>query len=438
MPPVGGFVQAMQARAPPQVHISCRVGNRSFPSPSNPLTDTASPALAPRHFATLDGVRGLAVLAVMVLHFTIITPQAGVGAVLVEITGLGWAGVDLFFVLSGFLITGILVDTKGRPGYFKNFYARRSLRIFPLFYAYLLAVLVLLPKLLQQVPDPLSSKLMTAAYLGNFLMAFGGWEALPGHTTHLWSLAVEEQFYLIWPFIIYLLPRGQKFRLCVAVIVTAWVLRLAFHYWWPTGIPGYVLLPARADALAAGGLLALHVREPGWEDRLRPWVGRLALLGAGLLLVTPLLDPGTTGGAFTPLHLHVQLLAYPGVIALSVALVLWAVLPTADGAHAVVDSPALQRIGRISYGMYLLHIPLRNTLVNRVFPNGDVPPLLGSQLLMQLAIVLFGIGVTYVVASISWAYFESPILRLKRHFETQPVLAAATSGAGSRVAATTE
>jgi peptidoglycan/LPS O-acetylase OafA/YrhL len=383
------------------------------------LTSIAPIDVTPRHIPALDGVRGLAVLAVLILHFTIISPPAGVGGVLVDLAGLGWAGVDLFFVLSGFLITGILVDTKGGVSFFRNFYARRSLRIFPLFYAFLFAVLVVLPALTHSAPDSLSSKLLTAGYLGNFLMAFGGWEALPGHTTHLWSLAVEEQFYLIWPFVIFLFPRTRKFQVCIAIIVGAWFLRVAFHTWWPSGIPGYVLLPARADTLAAGGLLALHVRREGWETRLRPWVGRLALAGVLLLLLMIFVDPMSGDGTFTPLHLHVQMFGYPGVMALSVALVLWAVLPAIGGrAHPLVESSVLQRLGRISYGMYLLHIPLRNVLVNRVFPDGQLPQLLGSSLLTQGFIILAGIGITYVVASASWTYFESPILRLKRYFES--------------------
>lgn len=386
------------------------------------MTAIAPIGVAPKHIPALDGVRGVAVLAVMILHFTFMAPSNAVQATLVEVVGLGWAGVDLFFVLSGFLITGILVDTKRRQSYFKNFYARRSLRIFPLFYAYLLVVLVLWPALADSAPESTASKLLTATYLGNFLMAFGGWEALPGHTTHLWSLAVEEQFYLIWPFAIFLLPRARKYQLCVGVIIGAWCLRAALHLWWPDGTPGYVLLPARADALAAGGLLALEVRREGWEVRLRPWVVRLVLAGVTLLMLTLALDPIAGDGAFTPLHLHVQLLAYPGVMALSAALVLWAVLPPATGTrHTLVESGLLQGLGRISYGMYLLHIPLRNVLTHRVFPGGRMPALLGSELLTQTLVVLAGIAITYVVASVSWTLFESPILRLKRHFETAAV-----------------
>jgi peptidoglycan/LPS O-acetylase OafA/YrhL len=383
------------------------------------VTAIAPIGVAARHIPALDGVRGLAVLTVMILHFTVIKPAAGAGAVLVDIIGLGWAGVDLFFVLSGFLITGILVDTKGNLSYFRNFYVRRALRIFPLFYAFLLIVLVLWPAVSATPADSLSSKLITATYLGNFLMAFGGWEALPGHTTHLWSLAVEEQFYLIWPFVIYLLPRHRKVQLCAAVIMGAWLLRVGFHSLWPTGIPGYVLLPARVDTLAAGGLLALLVRRDGWEVMLRPWVSRLVLVGVTLLLVTLAVDPVAGDGPFAPLDLHVQMLAYPGVMALSLALVLWAVLPTPGGSrHPFIEAGALRRLGQISYGMYLLHIPLRNLMVNRVFPDSDVPELLGSEILTQLLIVLAGIGITYVVAAASWKFFESPILRFKRYFET--------------------
>jgi peptidoglycan/LPS O-acetylase OafA/YrhL len=400
------------------------------------LTAIARVSGATRVIPALDGVRGLAVLTVMILHFTIVEPTSVAAETLVELIHLGWAGVDLFFVLSGFLITGILLDSKDRPSFFRNFYARRALRIFPLFYVFLLAVLVVWPAVSGAPADSAKSKFLTAAYLGNFLMAFGGWEALPGHTTHLWSLAVEEQFYLIWPFVVYLLPRQRTLQVCVAMIIGAWFLRLGFHSLWPTGAAGYVLLPARADTLAAGGILAILVRQASWQESLRPWVSRFVLAGVLLLLFTILLDPVAGDGSFTPLHLHVQLLAYPGVMALSLALVLWAVLPNPTTTrHPLLESRLLRRFGQISYGMYLLHIPLRNVVVHRLFPDSRLPSLLGSTLVTQALILVAGIALTYIVASASWSLFESPILRLKRNFETLPVPTSGVAENPSRLAA---
>ncbi len=393
------------------------------------MHSAASQSVSRGHIPALDGIRGLAVLAVLVLHFTVITPGPGLAGVATELTGFGWAGVDLFFVLSGFLITGILVDAKGSDGFYRNFYVRRALRIFPLFYAYLLVVLVVWPALSDGQPDPLSAKLLTAGYLGNFLMAFGGWEALPGHTTHLWSLAIEEQFYLIWPFVVARLSRARLTQLCVVVIVGAFAFRIAAHQLWATGIPGYVLLPARADTLAAGALLALQVRKTGWETRLYPWMGRFVLAGLTLLLLMLLVDPQAGDGTFTPLHAHVQLLGFPSALFLSLAAVLWAVMPApASGHRPLIDSGLMQRLGRLSYGAYLLHIPLRNTMVSRLFPGAILPPMLGSSVLTQVVVLVVGIVVTFAIAQVSWTVFESPILRLKRHFEYG--LAAAGPGNG--------
>jgi len=164
----------------------------------------------PSHIPALDGIRGLAVLLVFYCHTTLIDPGGALGKLFVSSSRISWAGVDLFFVLSGFLITGILFDAKGKDFYFRNFYARRTVRIFPLYYAFLLVALVLLPIVtpasladvyLHEFP---TQKVWYWLYLSNFYQAF--------HPTHhlvfvSWSLAIEEQFYLCWPLVVFLCSR---------------------------------------------------------------------------------------------------------------------------------------------------------------------------------------------------------------------------------------
>ena len=383
-----------------------------------PASDTSLP-LRSSYMPALDGVRGLAVLVVMVLHFSILVPSTPGETLFAVGANLGWAGVDLFFVLSGFLITGILIDAKHGEGYFQAFYMRRALRIFPLYYAFLFIVLFVWPFLSPLAADPLGPKLWTLAYLGNFLFAFGGWEAVPGHTSHLWSLAIEEQFYLIWPLVVFPTSRATLIRICVWAIALAWVTRLALHLELGHGVAGYALLPARMDALALGGLLAVVVRNHGWVEQLRRFLPRMVLAGAILFLltstITHILTPGDS--LLPPLALHVQLLGYPAVDLLSVALVAWAILPGIHREGSFLMNRGLRSLGKYSYALYLLHIPLRNLIIHRIFPDGNLPTFMGSQLPVQVTIILGSVAITYGVALLSWNLFERHFLRLKRHFE---------------------
>jgi peptidoglycan/LPS O-acetylase OafA/YrhL len=363
-------------------------------------------------------VRGIAVLTVMVLHFTILVPTTPGETILATSVSGGWAGVDLFFVLSGFLITGILLDARGAPGYFRTFYARRSLRIFPLYYAFLFVLFAIFPLLRASGAEPMGPQLWTLAYLNNFLMAFGGWEAVPAHTTHLWSLAIEEQFYLIWPLVVLHNSRRTLLQACLAAIGIAWLTRLSLYIALDSGTAGYALLPARMDALALGGILALLVREEGWAERLARWVRPAAMAGALLLVVTAVLSTRLTpeSGPFPPLALHVQLLGYPGVDLLSAALVGFAVLPGESPLRALLTRPILMKLGKYSYALYLLHVPLRDLLRGRIF-DGGLPRVAGSQVPVQLLLLVGCIALTYLVSLASWHFFEKHFLSLKKRFE---------------------
>src|SRR5258706_11472560 len=167
----------------------------------------------------LDGLRGLAILMVMMVHFGGTTEHGITGAALwfSRLTGAGWCGVDLFFVLSGFLITGILYDAKGAPGGLRNFYARRVLRIFPLYYGTLVVLFVILP-LLAPGPNPGLEKVAQQQgwlwlYLSNFAAVFIGDHTFAGGLVQagdFWALAIEEQFYLVWPLVVLTLRRGNR------------------------------------------------------------------------------------------------------------------------------------------------------------------------------------------------------------------------------------
>jgi peptidoglycan/LPS O-acetylase OafA/YrhL len=218
-----------------------------------------------RHIPALDGVRGVAVLLVISNHLgsALIPPYAnlidyGAG----KLVGYTWVGVDLFFVLSGYLITGILSDTRHSEHYFRNFYARRALRIFPLYYAFLLAIFVLLPRvgLVLPEPDVMHHQAWFWTYVSNFYFARLGW--LPMSTGHLWSLSIEEQFYLLWPLVVLLIPRQTLARTCATLIGVIVVGRAVLIHLGLSVLQVYLLTPTHLDPLLAGAFVALVARSP--------------------------------------------------------------------------------------------------------------------------------------------------------------------------------
>ena len=188
-----------------------------------------------RRIPALDGVRGIAILMILVFHSTNFEPLCAFDEACLTLRSCLWCGVDLFFVLSGFLITVSLVDTREHPKYFTNFYGRRSVRIFPLYCGVLFAVLIVAPFVLwllqQQEPAELtilrSRQFWLWSYLQNFLQARGK-HMLPGFGP-FWSLAIEEQFYIVWPLIVYYSNKSRLMSVCVFGCIAVWALRVIVY-----------------------------------------------------------------------------------------------------------------------------------------------------------------------------------------------------------------
>ena len=243
-----------------------------------PLPLTIAATADPARVEALDGLRGFAILAVVAFHAMFLDVGLLGGArpaptdVYPTLALLGWCGVDVFFVLSGFLITGILLRSKGAPGYFRNFYARRALRIFPLYY-------LVVGLLLFGLGRPATSGAEKASYLlyyQNVRYALVGEGSFDAARLVTWSLAIEEQFYLVWPTVVWLCSRRALVGVCIAVVVGAIALRL----WLLAGglHTTHFLTPCRLDTLAVGALLALLPPPPRWLGVACAWLGVGGLL----------------------------------------------------------------------------------------------------------------------------------------------------------------
>lgn len=328
------------------------------------------------YFPELDGVRAIAVTMVMLFH--------GNGSLL-HLPGpvTFWqTGVDLFFVLSGFLITGILLKARQRDWHeVKVFYTRRSLRIFPLYYATLLIVWTGL------MHDHVSWDVWI--YLQNITMTLG---MLMRGPMHFWSLAVEEQFYLVWPFLVLWLPRRHIGKVLAAMLAAALLSRVVLmHY----GLSTFYLTPSRMDSLAAGALVSL-VQYRGSLERLRRvfvFVFLASLVGlAGQQVVL-----ATHGGFAYGVALTKQSVL-AAFYASGIALLLLRFTPWLN--RLLAASP-LRYIGRISYGLYVFH-PFVYLWVERHMSHAAVA-----------ARVAVGVGGTYAAALFSWYLFERHFIALK-------------------------
>jgi peptidoglycan/LPS O-acetylase OafA/YrhL len=362
----------------------------------------------------LDGIRGLAILLVLTYHvgiFAGLDGRSGPDSFMRVAADQLWVGVDLFFVLSGFLITGILYGTKGSAHYFRTFYGRRILRIFPLYYGFLAFAVLVFPFWLP--PDAGRQLAVTQGwywlYLSNVQVALTGWQE-PLHLGHFWSLAVEEQFYLLWPLAVWALDRKWLMRLAVACFAGALALRLIKPFGL-TDLAAHVLLPTRMDALAAGAWLALLVRG----ERGLAAVGRWPVVIFGGCVVT-----------FVALHLlpdpaeHFQSLVravrYTLIAGACGSLLALALNQSpADRLRRALSTAPLVFLGKYSYGLYVVHVPIILFVASAGLHASSLPAWSGSLLPGLLLFGLGSSGLSIACAVVLYQAWEEPFLRLKQH-----------------------
>jgi peptidoglycan/LPS O-acetylase OafA/YrhL len=363
--------------------------------------------------ATLDGVRGLAVLLILFHH---LIPASGLDQVfwldrqVFKLAFSSWLGVDLFFVLSGFLITGILLKAKGSENYFRSFYGRRVLRIFPLYYGYLILAVFLTPYLAHQESsrELVDTQLWYWLYLSNFHIAMEGWPQLQC-VGHFWSLAVEEQFYLLWPLAVWALNRRQLMYLAAACFLGAVAFRLVMS----SSVAIYVLLPTRMDTLAAGAFLALIIQGKSGTSVLGSW-HKFLFAACSTILLTYFLNSGGWLGSEAR---DFRVFGYTLVATAFASLI--AILITAESRSWLgrkFSGRFLVFMGKYSYGLYVLHVPVIWFLESIVGLQTDIfPRLWGSSLPGALVFCIVGGGLSVLCAMASYHLWEAPFLRLKRY-----------------------
>jgi peptidoglycan/LPS O-acetylase OafA/YrhL len=370
-----------------------------------------SPASDRRHVPALDGIRGLAALLVMIFHFGRVETTGAGAKALGFLTQFGWGGVDLFFVLSGYLIGGILLDARDKPKFLRTFYARRSLRIFPLYFVFIALFLwVILPLLPDSASDIGARQGWLWSYLANVDIARHGWYSGGGaFANQLWSLAIEEQFYLVAPFAVLVFSRRRLTALAVLGVIGAITARplLASMGFLPRF--AYVFTLARVDGLCLGLLIALMARRAGMLAKWTP-VARVIVPAAAAFLLVFAWWNGTFGMADWP----TLQIALPVLTIGCAALLLLTVSPTGSPAvQRVFSSRALRFFGVYSYGLYVWH-PLVGAFVRRAgLTQVYVETLIGSSAVALVVVLIAKIVAAIGVALVSYAVIERPYLKLK-------------------------
>lgn len=376
-----------------------------------------------RHLPELDGIRGLAILGVLCSHVASVggilnatAPAPWERAVFTVLIPL-WGGVDLFFVLSGFLITGILLRTREANNYFRSFYARRMLRIFPIYYLTITLSLLLgrfLGEVGRQLPAWTSWKVAYFLYLQNWPVFWHGQKVMGGLWGVYWSLAVEEQFYFVWPLLIFLCSEKTVIRICLWGLPFAILLRAYLCYAYFGAEFGLLqLTTSRMEGLLLGSACAVFMHAHK-KPLPRLWIVASTVAGASLF------------GAIAIFH-NRELVATGKWMSLF-GTTSYALLSLALVAASQHPFPLLRRfltltwlrsMGKYSYGMYVYHIflvfALRRYLVNGRVPTGGsgIPYAWPVKVLAFLAEIL----VVYLFAKVSYELVEKRFLQLKRRFQ---------------------
>ena len=353
------------------------------------------------HSKTLDGLRGLAILLVLFIHFFKFIP--------------GWLGVDLFFVLSGFLITGILIDSKNSANYYPNFIMRRVLRIFPLYFLFLLLFFIIIPLIagktfINHNQYYFDNQWWFWTYLQNWLFVVNEGYENNRILTHFWSLAIEEQFYLVWPLFVWLLSSKQLLKFSIFIVILSIIARIAYFVY------GYSWLATdttitRLDTLCLGAIIAILIREHNlkiWLEKYSRLIFRISLLIVLLLLVLDHSWFRPEGAIMRTIGLTIVAIMFASLLIISLS------DNPKSFASRFFSSKFLTFFGKYSYSMYVFHFPLLFFFVPQV--RNFINRFEGSGVTGFFVAGILGIMLTVLISLLTWQIIEKPILGLKKYF----------------------
>jgi len=368
-------------------------------------------------------------LMVMFYHLTIVAGPFAKSAFLhtsiVNLASMGWAGVDLFFVLSGFLITSILLKTRQEAHYFKNFYARRILRIFPLYYLFIAVMFIFLPIISPEL-SPVNAQAARASW-PFFTLYLHNWIYIPKFSDRFsvlvppflaptWSLAIEEQFYFLWPSVVFFLSRRKLFIVSIAIVVFTLLMRIALVQiagsWASLEYFLYYSTLARFDGLCVGALIAMVFQSERWKLVISRFAWPVVigvLIGmAGIVIANSDVFALSTNP-------YLDMWGYTLLALGSGAMVVLVTTGPSRGVLRVVfRNPILRFFGKYSYSMYILHIPVMY-MVRR-----EIKVLHFSGDAAWFACVVLSFGLTIVGALVTWHLLEKHAIGLKKYFEPRP------------------
>jgi peptidoglycan/LPS O-acetylase OafA/YrhL len=373
------------------------------------------------HLRALDGLRGTAILSVLCFHFFVDDgyTATGLGKFLLSFARMGWIGVEVFFVLSGFLITGILLRAKSATNYYRVFYARRALRIFPVYYLAVAIVFWVIVPLGRHVAffrlhrigvfGPYE-QLWYWVNLSNLRTAF--YPLVIPMLSPFWSLAIEEQFYLVWPAIVRNLRYQSLMTLCVlGMVISALLRNLPWIQHWNEIYSNliYRFTPLHVDGLLFGAVLAMLLPRYGDRQGLRKlFIALFWLTTATVVVIAQTPDASST---------MMNRVGY-SVLALFAGSLLWLTAAPAGSASArrILSSKLLVQLGKYSYFIYVFHMPLFYyiRILGEHFTRGYSE---AHSYLTRIEMGCITFVLTYLAAGLSWKIFEGPILSNKRHFE---------------------
>ena len=362
-----------------------------------------------KRVSQLDGIRGLAVAAVVISHLGDLSvvgiAKTAATSTMHRILRPGFMGVDIFFVLSGFLITGIILKERSRPNFWRSFYMRRAFRILPAFVTVYAVTLLATHFFSPQTPITGSYLLMSIFFLANWTILTGNQLEL---LFHIWSLAVEEQFYFLWPQAAKRMRNVTLFQVAVCLAVASECCRIVMTMLKVSAYITYEITPTRLDGICVGSALAAGVTLPRVERFLSHWWKRIAVTSAVLLIGIFVAFQGD----LNPFRTSSQVYAIPTVVILTAMLIFGALEGTLPAVlNRFFSNGVMTYLGRRSYGLYLIHDPIR-IAVSSSRGSGylsGLPSTFGVNVLLAVAVA----AVSLMLTELSWQLIESPAQNLR-------------------------